>query len=270
MEAHAHWARTHTMLLGESITYFALLFATTGLLFWFYLRDAKRARSLQAFFASLTHELRTPLTSIRLQAESISESLPAQADQKELVQRLMEDSQRLEQQVERILELARVEGGGKIFTQPIAVHPWLDRIVREWKAHQGASEEIRVKLDLPDTEGVQILADQVAIQVIFKNLLENSVRHSKRSPLEIQIQSQQRGDGLCLVFRDNGHGFHGKSKDLGKLFEKGAGSQGAGVGLYLVRTLMERMGGSARFGTGNSGFEVDLLFPAVQEGGANG
>ena len=94
-----------------------------GVLFWLYWRDAKRTRSLQAFFASLTHELRTPLTSIRLQAESISDGLADHPEQKDFLQRLLEDSQRLELQVERVLELARVEGGGPIFTQAIQIVP---------------------------------------------------------------------------------------------------------------------------------------------------
>ena len=45
------------MLFWESLVFFALLLATTVLLFWLYWRDVKRARGLQAFFASLTHEL---------------------------------------------------------------------------------------------------------------------------------------------------------------------------------------------------------------------
>ena len=63
------WHRTQRMLFWESLVFFGLLVACTLLLFWFYWRDLKRARGLQAFFASVTHELRTPLTSIRLQAE---------------------------------------------------------------------------------------------------------------------------------------------------------------------------------------------------------
>jgi signal transduction histidine kinase len=258
-EAHAQWLKTQHMLMWESVSYFALLLATTGVLFWLYWRDTKRTRSLQAFFASLTHELRTPLTSIRLQAESISDSLTADQEQKELVQRLLEDSQRLELQVERILELARVEGGGPIFIQAIQLRPWLERVIRDWQSHQ--ANQVQVELKITDA---QIVADQVAMQVILKNLLENAIRHSQQEKVQIRIETQQTPEGVFLVFKDNGRGFQGNKKYLGKLFEKGAGSQGAGVGLYLVQVLMKRMGGFARFNSqGHSqgqGFEVSLFF----------
>jgi signal transduction histidine kinase len=254
-EAHAQWLRTQHMLMWESMSYFALLIASTGVLFWLYWHDAKRTRSLQAFFASMTHELRTPLTSIRLQAESIADSLQNSEDQEQLVRRLLEDTQRLELQVERVLELARVEGGGPIFTQAIQIRPWLERVVRDWQSHQ--MKDVKVELKIQD---VQISADQVAMQVILKNLLENSLRHSQQENVKIEIQTNVSPEGVYLSFRDNGRGFNGNTKYLGKLFEKGENSHGAGVGLYLVQVLMRRMGGFARFGSQATGFEVSLFF----------
>jgi signal transduction histidine kinase len=203
----------------------------------------------------MTHELRTPLTSIRLQAESIADGLQESSDQKDLVQRLLEDTQRLELQVERVLELARVEGGGPIFTQSIQIRPWLERVIRDWRSHQ--FKDVEVELNVRD---VQISADQVAMQVILKNLLENSIRHSQQENVKINIQTDVSAEGVYLSFRDNGRGFHGNRKDLGKLFEKGENSSGAGVGLYLVQVLMRRMGGFARFSPVSSGFEVSLFF----------
>lgn len=257
--AHAQWLKTQHMLIWESASFLVLLLASTGVLYFLYWRDARRTRSLQAFFASMTHELRTPLTSIRLQAESISDAMGEQADQKrELVERLLEDTQRLEQQVDRVLELARVEGGGPLFTQRMHLQSWIERVIREWRAHQGG--RVEVVLGLGD---VQIEADQVAIEVILKNLLENAVRHSQRDDLRIEIKTEPTAEGVSLHFRDNGRGFEGNPKQLGKLFEKGSRSQGAGVGLYLIQVLMKRMGGQAHFGAplgGQPGFEVILEF----------
>ena len=99
--------RTQHMLHWESTTFFVLAVVSSAFLFWLYWLDMRRARSIQAFFASVTHELRTPLTSIRLQAESIAEQ--CDESQRQLVARLLEDTTRLEGQVERTLELARLE-----------------------------------------------------------------------------------------------------------------------------------------------------------------
>lgn len=259
-EAHAQWMKTQRMLFWESGTYFGLLIASMGVLFALYWRDMKRTRSLQAFFASLTHELRTPLTSIRLQAESIADE-STNDTQKHLLERLLEDSQRLELQVDRILELARVEGGGPLFTQPIRVRPWMDRMIRDWQARNADHADVKVEV-----QDLQIEADSVAMQIILKNLLENSIRHSRQDRVQIEIRTTVDNGHVFLNFKDNGRGFQGNEKYLGKLFEKGAASQGAGVGLYLVQALMKRMGGLAKFSGSQEGFQVALRFRGSSHG----
>lgn len=252
------WHRTQRMLFWESSTFFVLIFASTLFLFWFYWRDLKRSKGLQAFFASVTHELRTPLTSIRLQAESIADSLPDEGSQRELIQRLMEDSIRLESQVNRTLELARVEGGGPVYLQSLQIKPWLDRFLKSWGADYRGKIEFHSQV-----EDVLIEADPTALQVIFKNIFENSIRHSKQEKVLISIVSMLDQNGFSFLIRDNGLGYLGNKKTLGKIFQRGAASQGTGVGLYLVKVLMRRMGGWVGFSphlAEPKGFEVVLWF----------
>lgn len=254
-QTQEHWHKTERMLFWESSTFFALLLACSGLLFWVYWRDVKRARGVHAFFASFTHELRTPLTSIRLQAESIAESLAGRKREKELIQRLLEDTLRLESQVERTLELARVEGGGPVYTQSLQIKPWVDRFLKTW------SYDYRDRVELTtQVEDVLIQADPTAMQVIFKNLLENSIKHSKKEKVQISIDTLPEKSGVALRLRDNGQGFQGEKKNLGKIFQRGPTSYGTGVGLYLVKVLMKRMGGGVDFRL-QPGFEVALWFP---------
>ena len=261
-----HWHRIQRMLYWESNTFFALLLVSSGLLFLLYWRDHIRARGVQAFFASVTHELRIPLTGIRLQAESIADHIESQIESQNLggddhlttlSQRLLEDSIRLESQVDRTLELARIEGGGPVFTQPLQIKPWLDRFLKNWSRDYKGKVEIASK-----AEDLWIQADPVAVQVIFKNLLENSVKHSKKDKVQVTISTLSNEKGVLLQLKDNGQGYRGEAKSLGKLFQKGPSSQGTGVGLYLVQVLMQRMGGRTRFNFvhGLPGFEVQLCF----------
>jgi signal transduction histidine kinase len=251
------------MLLWEGLTFFAFLIAATWLLFWFYWRDIKRTRGLEAFFASVTHELRTPLTSIRLQAESIADSLSPSGSEQPLIQRLLEDSARLESQVERTLELARVEGGGPLFSQTLPMKPWISRLLSQTKESY-AGKSIAIQANLGDDDLIE--ADEGAVQVIIKNLVENSLRHSQKDQIKIEVASRRSGDWTILSFKDNGPGTAEKAHQLGGLFQKGARSQGAGVGLYLVKVLMERMGGRAVFSSAE-GFPVELWF---QQGKSEG
>jgi signal transduction histidine kinase len=261
-----HWHRIQRMLFWESGAFFALLLISSGLLFLLYWRDHIRARGVQAFFASVTHELRTPLTGIRLQAESIADHVESQGGDPKLSsnghlitlsQRLLDDSMRLESQVDRTLELARVEGGGPVFTQPLQIKPWLDRFLKNW------SRDYRGQVEVHSTaEDLWIQADPAAVQVIFKNLLENSVKHSKQDKVRVTISTLTHENGVSVQLMDNGQGYRGKAKSLGTLFQKGPSSQGTGVGLYLVQVLMQRMGGRARFALNNglTGFGVELRF----------
>jgi signal transduction histidine kinase len=250
----AQWARTRLMLIGESSTFLALLLVVTLLLAWLYWREQLRARSMQAFFASVTHELRTPLTSIRLQAEAIAEG-----DQRaELARRLLEDSHRLESQIEKTLELARIEGGGSLSEQAIPLQPWLSHSIRDIAGAHGERLDLRAHLDpaLPP-----VRADAAALQLIVRNLVENSVRHSGVSPVNVRLTAARQGGFVVVEYQDNGHGVAAGTGRLGRLFGRGAASHGAGVGLYLVRRLMQRMHGRARFNTcPGEGFRTELWF----------
>jgi signal transduction histidine kinase len=247
--------RTHVMLVGESSTFLALMVIVSLLLAWLYWREHQRARSMQAFFASVTHELRTPLTSIRLQAEAIAEG----EQRAELARRLLEDSSRLESQIDKTLELARIEGGGPLSEQSIPLHIWLARSLEGIAAAYGDRLDLRAHVDgsVPP-----VLADSGALQMILRNLVENSVRHSGATPVSVRLTAGQRGDYAVLEYQDNGKGLSGPSPPrLGRLFARGVNSSGAGVGLYLVRRLMQRMGGKAKFNTApGEGYRCELLF----------
>lgn len=250
----AQASRTQVMLVGESSTFLALLLVVTLLLAWLYWREHQRARSMQAFFASVTHELRTPLTSIRLQAEAIAEG----ERRVELAHRLLEDSSRLESQIDKTLELARIEGGGPLAEQSIPLHTWIARSLEGIGAAHGDRLDLRTHVDgsVPP-----VFADAGALQMILRNLVENSVRHSGHTPVSVRLTAALRGDYVVLEYQDNGNGLSGPLPRLGKLFARGAKSSGAGVGLYLVRRLMQRMGGRARFNTApGEGYRCELLF----------
>jgi len=250
----AQWSRTRLMLVGESSTFLALLLTVSLLLAWLYWREHRRARSMQAFFASVTHELRTPLTSIRLQAETIAEG-----DQRvELAQRLLEDTHRLEAQIDKTLELARIEGGGPLAEQEIPLPAWLERSLEGIAAPYGSRVDLRAHLE-PTLAPVQ--ADAAALQMILRNLVENSVRHSQLNPVGVRLTAVVREPFVVLEYQDNGAGVAARSTRLGRLFARGERSSGAGVGLYLVKRLMQRMRGRVRFNVApGEGFRCELWF----------
>jgi signal transduction histidine kinase len=249
------------MLTGES-SFFAILLVSLSLaLAWLYWRENRRARGMQAFFASVTHELRTPLTSMRLQAEAIAEG-----DQRaELAQRLLQDSYRLESQIDKTLELARIEGGGPLSEQAIPLRGWLEQVIAKCAESHGRALEyvVRIPPALP-----AVSADAAAVQMILRNLIENSVRHSGRQPVHVELSARADDGGVVVDYSDDGSGLklHGDPRLVGRLFGRGQTSNGTGVGLYLVRALMQRMGGKLQLGaTAAGGFHASLWFAATIE-----
>ena len=259
-EAGQQWSRTQRMLYWEGGTFFGALSVSLLLLGWLYWRDSRRARALHGFFASVTHELRTPLTGLRLEAESLAELTAPDSPARALVDRWLDDTTRIESQVERALELARVEGAGPVPIQPLELGSVIHQFLRQWRPPLAPGVTI-----LNHVTESAILADPAALQIILRNLFENSLRHARQDPITIELRSDTQPDGIRLIVTDNGQPGASAPRELGRLFEKGTASKGAGVGLYLVRALMQRMGGHARFspaqtGPNPRGFQVQLQF----------
>ena len=151
----------------------------------------------------------------------------------------------------------------------VEIKPYLEKIVKSWEQNHKARVLLSTQL-----EALKIEADPHDLQVILKNLLENALQHAQADEtLELQISSQELSpDQAIVVISDNGKGYEGNPQELGQLFHKGSQSAGSGVGLYLIRVLMERMGGKVQFCSQlqneHSGFTTELRFKRIEEASA--
>lgn len=247
--------QTRHMLFWEAVTLCALIGISTALSLWFYVRDLRRSRSLQSFFAAMAHELRTPLSSIRLQAESLKAKTKSPSP---YIGRLIEDTSRLEAQVERGLELARAESGRATALSPLS-------LADSWRqALSLFADTDRTRLRITREPDASVMADAQALQTIFRNLIENTLLHSGKKNPSITLETASGNGLVILTFRDNGGGTSDKQPQLGTLFAKGTKSKGTGLGLYLIRSLMRLQGGNARF-DGRKGFTATLVFKEARD-----
>ena len=84
---------------------------------------------------------------------------------------------------------------------------------------------------------------------VFRNVLKNAVQHNDKEVPEVTVEAADRDDTVLVEIADNGPGVADAKKDVifGK-GEKGLESHGTGIGLYLVKTLVESYGGDVRVG----------------------
>ncbi|MDD0853282.1 HAMP domain-containing sensor histidine kinase [Halobacteriovorax sp. GB3] len=226
------------MLKWEGTTLILLITFLSISLFILYYKDQRKTKALQAFFAGLTHELKTPLASIRLQAEVINDTIEEKYKEDKLLDtltdRLIEDTGNLETQMDKILQLSRIERGGNLNPAPVDLMSVLRTTIN--KRARNLSVEIDQRIEDPI-----ILADLFALELILKNLFENTKAHTEEKKANIKID--QKEDTIILVYNDGGT-FQGEIEKLGNLFYKFNSAKGSGIGLYLIKKLMEKMSGS--------------------------
>lgn len=233
--AHTDRVRVTKMIVWEGGSFIILLLLLSLSLLILYLKDQRKTKSLQAFFASLTHELKTPLASIRLQGEVINEILLAKNDNSlnKLSSRLLEDTGKLETQMDKILQLSRLERGGDLNLTSLKIIPFIKSLAKKW------ASGLEIEINSSDME-ISIVADEFALELMIKNLLENTRIHTKSTKVKIDIK---KGPGTAIMtYQDEGE-FSGDRTKLGTLFYKHNSSKGSGIGLYLTNKLITKMDG---------------------------
>jgi len=245
------------MLKWEASTFIILiLFLTISFLIVFF-KDHRKTKALQSFFASLTHELKTPLASIRLQSEvitDVAESLNSERLVK-LTSRLIEDTANLETQMDKILQLSRLERGGTLNLKPIDLLALVNKISNNYKN----TYEVKVVHD----NTYEVLGDELAIELSLKNLFENTKNHTESEIVYITIKELIDTEQVSLEYKDQGT-FTGDRTMLGTIFYKHNSKKGSGIGLYLIKKFMRLMNGKITFGGVNS-LETTLTFNRVTQ-----
>jgi len=253
---------TLSMIKWEGATFLLFLFVLTSTLLYVYFLDLRKTKALQAFFASLTHELKTPLASMKLQTEVLVDMIEGSSIEtgtKEKIntytQRLLTDSIQLEDQLDNHLQLSRVERDSPLNLRPLVL---LDFVKKE--AH-------RVRAFLPveiqgNQEGDIISADDYALQTIIRNLFENTKQHNPNTS-KVLVSLETQNDYLILKYNDFGKKFTGDLNQLGQLFYKHDSPKGSGIGLYLVKRLMQKMSGQLLIHSIDGSLWFELRFKRV-------
>lgn len=230
-------------------------------------------RKQETFLSLVSHQFKTPLASLRLAVETLSMRRVEAEHQERLVGRALDDVQRLEDLVGNILEAARLDAGRVVLRREPVLLGRLVQQVAERVAERATRHNARLVLEV--APGVAALADPVAVDAVVRNVLENAIASVGAVGGGTVTVTAGEADGEARVaIVDSGVGFD--PADAGRLFEKfgfidlayRAGER-TGLGLYIVRRLMQLGGGEVRAesaGLGH-GARFVLSWPRATEDG---
>jgi PAS domain S-box-containing protein len=199
----------------------------------------------EVFLGMLSHELRTPVTAIFGGSQLLRRPNLEEDSRREIVDDIISESERLERLVENLLVLARAERhvveGGK---DPVLVRPMIDRIVadkrRRWP---DARVVVEAEPGLPPARW-----DESSFELVLRNLISNAIKYG--ADTEILVRAVGKDGDLEVTVADQGPGL--TNEDAIRVFdvfyrseEARRQAQGAGIGLFVVRALVESAGGTA-------------------------
>jgi signal transduction histidine kinase len=224
-------------------------------------RLAEVNRLKDVFLSTASHELKTPLTSVIGYAELLDENEErlSHAQRSEFLSRLRAEAVRLLGLIEDILDLTRIESGKMALRR---VHMGVNEIARAATetthgvaAKRGIELETRLEDGLPD-----LSLDEVKIRQVIVNLLANAVKFSPEGARVLLVTRRDGADHLRVEVTDHGRGI--PPEDATHIFElfgqgaHGAEAGGLGIGLHLVRRIVELHGGyvgmNSRVGEGST------------------
>ncbi len=208
-------------------------------------RQQEEQRS--TFISVISHELQTPIAIIKGYASTLARA-DATFDKETLKNRLRaveEEADRLNKLVGNLLYASRIQAGGlQMELMPLDLSNLIQKLTRRL---QVKSPGVTVKVDLPSNLPT-VTADRDRIEEVLENLLDNAVKYSPDKPV-VTVACHATGDEVIVSVSDAGMGISLREQE--QIFDRfyrvgNTGStslQGAGLGLYICRAIVEAHGG---------------------------
>ncbi|MEU5433299.1 ATP-binding protein [Streptomyces sp. NPDC020719] len=225
-------------------------------------------RSHAELIATVAHELRSPLTSVKgFTATLLAKWERFTDDQKRLMLETVDaDANRVTRLIAELLDISRIDSGRlEVRRQPVDVAAAVGRHIQAHVASGQAPDRflVRIQRPLPD-----LWADPDKIDQVLGNLLENAVRHGEGTvtievaPAPVRIEEHDE-KGTAVTVSDEGPGIPEES--MGRVFTRfwrGSKRGGTGLGLYIVKGIVEAHGGTIAVGRGcGGGAEFRFILP---------
>jgi two-component system phosphate regulon sensor histidine kinase PhoR len=220
------------------------------------------------FINNMTHELKTPISTIALSSDVLLN--PNVIDNPERLrayaQIIKTENQRLQTQVERVLQVARLEKEDiELRKKDCDVHELIELAIPTIQLNF-ENENIEIKSVL-NAKNQSIFADEMHVTNILYNLLDNAAKYAKAEP-KIIVSTKSDEKGVYITIEDNGPGIPKEYQKMifEKFFRIPTGNihnvKGFGLGLHYVKSISQAHGGNVKLkNTSNSGSTFEVFLP---------
>jgi len=223
------------------------------------------------FLASVSHELNSPLSSIKLFAQTLQREGLGEADRARFTGKILVDTERLSRIVANIVRAAEVDHHGEALTvapSEVDLMAYLRAYVDDARAIHSADLDLSLS---GDDACVEI--DPLMFRQVLDNLVDNAIRYRANTPAPVEIRVVRDGEWIEIQVVDQGIGVAPERID--RIFERfsrleggkpAKGRRGMGIGLSIVRSIVQGHGGKvgARSGGPGRGLTVWIRLPAVR------
>jgi signal transduction histidine kinase len=218
-----------------------------------------------ALIRDVSHELKTPVAKHAMQLEILKPMLESHSlsDKERSAFNVMEASiNRQTSTIRHLLDLARLEGGGRQYSrEAFRIDELFERVIADY-AFDLKNCGIAVTADVPE---VTIVSDQEMLWHVFSNIISNAIKFRRgEDGARIDIRGSVRDKKIVLRIEDNGTGIPPEAlgRIFSRFFQASASMEGSGVGLTICKRIVKDLGGSIRIdspGIGQGTFvEVEL------------
>ena len=220
--------------------------------------------ALDRFVADASHELRTPLTTLRNVGEIGLRRSRTVDEYREIIGSMLEEAQRLQSLVQRLLELASASGGAaEVHRTEIR----LDTSVTAWVGELSILAESKNQKITVDAVACTVSTDAVIFRQALQNLVDNATKYSPEHTT-IRVVIRDRAQQVSVEVRDEGPGIspENQSQLTERFFRpdrgRGRNRGGFGLGLAITKAYMRVLGGSLEYEPGQSrGSVFRLILP---------
>lgn len=221
-------------------------------------------RELDTFVYKASHDLKAPLSSLRglvmiaegeISGESADRYFP-------LIERTIT---KMDDVLQGLLEVTWIKQGALEY-QSIRLEDLLQAILRAIE-HAPGFQSVRVEFDLP--KRFDIVSDLKILQSVLQNLLHNAIKYHRDEGDDkfVKVSVQETAHHILLSVQDNGPGIPASAQErlFDMFFRASNKSQGSGLGLYIVKNSVEKMGGSIKVQSEvGRGTEFILRLPRIK------